>query len=64
MKQWHVHGAMGEQMYIWLSNWCLFDMSMNLHKFKSKQLYLKGMCFVEYASLEELKHEKIKRFRY
>lgn len=35
-------------------------MSMNLRKFKSKQLYLKGMCFVEYSSLEELKYEKIK----
>lgn len=35
-------------------------MSMNLCKSKSKQLYLKGMCFVAYANLEEHKYEKVK----
>lgn len=35
-------------------------MSMNLRKSKSKQLYLKGMCYVAYANLEELKDEKMK----
>lgn len=60
MKQWHVHCVTGKQMYSCTFKCLRFDMSMNLCKSKSKQLYLKGMCFVAYANLEEHKYEKVK----